>query len=74
MAGDCKSFPFGLAGVLQAEVIQLGGGKCVGYVSYAFPEKATYIEGTCLEVGGESSGVGKDVQFSWVLYKLLPPW
>ena len=57
-AGDCNSFPFGLASVLQAEAIQLGGGKCVGYVSDAFPERATYVEGTILEVGGESSGVG----------------
>ena len=50
--------PSRLASVLQAEVIQLGGGKCVGYVSYAFPERATYVEGTSLEVSGESSGVG----------------
>ena len=50
--------PSRLASVLQAEVIQLGGGKCVGYVSDALPERATYVEGTCLEFGGESSGVG----------------
>ena len=70
--GDGLAFPFGLASILEAKVVHVGGCKQVGDVGDAVSEGSTYIKCACVEVWQLSAGHGVYVKLCWVTVELVP--